>query len=422
MGRAALRREAWAVSLRHWAALGGLSCVLVVISGHALARADAPKSSGPTQNLSLTVPAPVNVRVTQSLSTCRTYAGGGLAGIGCAAAMGNHWYILVWDWRGVNIDGFQVYQTPSGPVARDPWAGKTPIQTIPQNAQVRVALLDPSQVGTNGCFTVTAYFGTIESPRSAQICVNAASATNPIFKSVALSPSPQMQFYASHHERTHRSDCSSGSWPQFADGTLVWSSIAPVPLDWGMLMYVAYWHGGTQPFPCPEFFTQVLRLGLVFPLPSDVATLQSATLVGTVQQTNGNCSYALYSLASETIAVNPTQQVGSGPQPGGFAEAIPGQRLWQATTWLYPASSAIAGFWTWPASENLLQLNTDVTAVVRQHSDSAAFLLEPQDSITWITGDAFGSPAGSSFVRQDIPLCQTIIQNIRLNLKYISTN
>jgi len=72
------------------------------------------------------------------------------------------------------------------------------------------------------------------------------------------------------------------------------------------------------------------------------------------------------------------------------------------------------------AGENLLQLNTDVTAVVRQHSDSAAFLLEPQDSITWTTGDAFGSPAGSSFVHQDIPLCQTIIQNIRLNLKYIS--
>jgi hypothetical protein len=335
--------------------------------------------------------------------------------------MGNRWYILIWDWHGVSIDGFRVYQRPSLAAARSPWAGRTPIQTISQHAQVRVALLDPSQVGTNACFTVTAYSGTIESPRSAQTCVSAASATNPVFKSVALSPSPQMQFYASHHERTHRHDCSSGSWPQFADGTLVWRSNAPIPLDWGMLMYVAYWHGGTQPFPCPEFFTQVLRLGLIFPLPSDIATLQSATLAGTVQQTNGNCSYALYSLATETIAVNPTQQLGGGTQPGGFAEAIPGQRLWRANMWLYPSSQqAIAGFWTWPPSKNLLQLNTDVTAVVRQHNDFADFLLEPQDSIVRTTGDAFGSPAGSSFVHEDLPLCQTIIRNIRLNLKYIS--
>ncbi len=408
------------MSLRHWAVLGGLSCAIVVMSGQSLARTVVPNPSGPTQNLSLTLPAPVNVRVTQSLASCRAYAGGGLAGIGCAAAMGNRWYILIWDWHGVSIDGYRVYQRPPSTLARDPFAGRTPIQTISQHAQVRVALLDPRQVGTNTCFTVTAYSGTIESPRSAQTCVSAASATNPIFKSVALVPTTS-PFYGYHHERTHRHDCSSGSWPQFADGTLVWRGFYPVSVDWGMVMYEADWHAGTQPFPCPEFFTQVLRLGLVFPLPSDIATLQSATLVGTVQETNGNCSYALYSLASETIAVNPTQQLGGGTQPGGFAQAIPGPIGWQGTMWLYPASQqAIAGFWAWPPSQHLLQLNTDVTAVVRQHSDFAAFLLEPQDSITWTTGDAFGSPAGSSFVHQDLPLCQTVIRNIRLNLKYIS--
>ena len=49
---------------------------------------------------------PTHLRTTDSLDECRTYAGGGFAGIACAAAMSNRWYILIWDWSGVNVDGF----------------------------------------------------------------------------------------------------------------------------------------------------------------------------------------------------------------------------------------------------------------------------------------------------------------------------
>ena len=141
-----------------------------------------------------TLAAPANLRITQSLDQCRQYGGGGLAGVGCAAAMQNHWYILIWDWTGPDaaITGFNVYQggnTPPsslrGPVTQ---LAQKPIQTNSQHPLVRLAVFDPKQVGTNACFTVTAYANATESARSPQTCVTAANAAAPVFKSVTLTP------------------------------------------------------------------------------------------------------------------------------------------------------------------------------------------------------------------------------------------
>ena len=411
------------MNLRHWAVLGGLSFALVVISGQPIARSNVLPHSSASAPVRAQTPAlrvPANLRIAQSLADCRTYAGGGLAGIGCAAAMDNRWYILIWDWRGGAVDGFRVYQSRVFRVGSRTVTSWALSQTISQQSQVRVALLDPRQVVTSGCFTVTAYSVTIESAKSTQTCVNAASAGNPVFESVALAPSTISPFYGYHHERTHLHYCSNGSWPNYPDGTGVWRAFYPVPVDWGMVMYEADWHAGTMPFKCPEFVTQVLRLGLIFTLPSHIATLQSATLVGAVQEANTNCSYALYTLATETTPTNPAQlSTGQPPPDNSITTAIPGSKAWQANMWLYPESlPAIAGFWTWPPGK-VIQLNADVTALVRQGISS--FLLEPQDSIALTTGDAFGSPAGSSFVHRNITLCQTQIRNIHLNLKYTST-
>ena len=135
------------------------------------------------------VASPVNVRTTQSLDECSIYANGNR--IGCATAMQGSYYIVIWDWNGsdTDIDGFNIYQgggaAPSssrGPVTQ---LVQQPIQTNSQHPLLRVAVFDPKQVGTNACFTITAYSGGTESARSPQTCVTAANASSPV-----LSPVP----------------------------------------------------------------------------------------------------------------------------------------------------------------------------------------------------------------------------------------
>ncbi len=110
---------------------------------------------------------PTYLRTTDSLDECRTYAGGGFAGIACAAAMANRWYILIWDWSGVNVDGFNVYEL-----------GKF-IESETSGTQKRVAMLDPAKVGTNGCFTVTGVLNGVESMPTTPLCMNPAFASTP---------------------------------------------------------------------------------------------------------------------------------------------------------------------------------------------------------------------------------------------------
>jgi hypothetical protein len=363
----------------------------------------------PTGGRAQAIPAPVNLRATKSVAECTTYAGGGFAGVACEEAMANNFYILIWDWNGGAIDGFHVYQRSRVRSIGLP----PPIQTISQQAQVRFAVLDPKRVGTNGCFIVTAYSGGHDGDQSPQVCLGAANATSSVFRYASLAPSTQMQFYAYHHERTHLNYCNSGSWPAFADGTGAWRSMHTVAgtTDWGMVMSEASWHAGTEPLACPEFFTQALRLGLIFQLPPNLATLQSATLFGQVAPADAQCNYALYRMATQVAVVS--QGTSANQPPGGFASAIscpPDAGCWRANVWLYPAGSALATYTTWPAYPGM-RPNNDVTAFVKQYG--AGFLLQS-------TGDELGSPAGNTLHHADVGHCQTIIRSIRLNVTYIS--
>lgn len=373
-----------------------------------------PTPVGPRSTLNVTpyLSAPTNLRATQSLATCRSYGGGGLAGLGCAAAMQNQWYILIWDWRGRAIDGFRVYRSDAAGSKRKltlQGLAKQLLQTISQRAQVRVALFDPKQVGTNACFTVSAYSGAVESNRTAPLCVGAANATSAVFKSVALVPATQMEFYGYHHERTHLNYCSSGSWPAFPDGTGVFTKTdtATNSTDWGMLMSQAVWHAGTEPLACPEFFTQVLRSAFIFEPPADLASVQSATLTGTVQAPSGSfCSYALYWLQSAITPTNPST-VSMADPPGGFAYAFPSTNGWSANRWLFASGPALGS-----AAQASSSLSTDVSAVVK-NGNGGAFVFEAQN-------DEIGSPAASSLHHANVATCQTTFRVIRLNLRYTS--
>ena len=124
----------------------------------------------------VTVPAPVNVRATQSLDECRTYAGGGFAGFGCVAAMNGHFYVIIWDANGT-ADGFNVYERGQRPGAG--WQLLAPPSPLrPVAAGKDVAMLDPAKVGTGACFSVTTLSGGKESARSAPVCVGASSQTS----------------------------------------------------------------------------------------------------------------------------------------------------------------------------------------------------------------------------------------------------
>jgi hypothetical protein len=362
----------------------------------------------PTGGRAQAIPAPVNLRATKSVADCTTAAGGGLAGIACEEAMSNNFYILIWDWTGGAIDGFHVFKRPSYRSIGLP----APIQTISQQAQVRFAVLDPSRVGTTGCFFVTAYSGGRDGVPSLQVCLGAKNATSSVFRYASLAPSTQMQFYGYHHERTHLNYCNAGSWREFPDGTGVWRLMHTLAntTDWGMVMSGASWHAGTQPFACPEFFAQGLRLGLIFTLPPDLATLRSALLFGHIQPGDGQCDYTLYQLATEAIIVN--QGADTNQPPGGFASAIYCPGCWRANVWLYPRGSPLAP--TFSSIYNRYGGNppdTDVTAIVKQHG--AGFLLQS-------TNDELGSPAGNSLHHADVPQCQTIFRGLRLNVTYIS--
>jgi hypothetical protein len=365
-----------------------------------------PVNAGPRAAGTLPLSAPTNLHAIQSLADCRNSAGGGLAGIGCAAAMQNHWYVLAWDWKGGAIDGFRVYERNKlVPTIRSEALHLA--ATIAQQSQVRVALLDPSQVGTSGCFSVTAYSGTSESLPSSQVCVKPANASSSVFVSVALSPSTQMEFYSYHKEHTNLNYCSSGSWPTFAEGTGVWRkmNVAAGTTDWGMVMSEAAWHAGTEPLACPEFFTQALRLGIVFTLPSDVATVQSAMLTGTVDQSSALCTVSVSPLATQLTPTNPASE-SSGYPPGGFASAFPSNNGWTANVWLDPGGSAITTL------SGASPLSLDLTSMVKQ-SDGAGLLFES-------TADEIGSPSANSLHHADVATCQTTLRSIRLNVTYIS--
>jgi hypothetical protein len=372
---------------------------------------DVPQSvnNGPHTVSAGASPVPTRLHVTQSLADCRNSAGGGLAGIGCAAAMQNHWYVLAWRWNGGGIDGFRVYERRTGrPGAPGRFGAGQLVATIPQQAQVRVALLDPSQVGTSGCFSVTAYSGANESPPSLQVCVNPANATKSVFVSVALSPATQIEFYGYHHDRSHMHYCSSGSWPTFPDGTGVWRkmNVATGSTDWGMVMSAADWHAGTEPLPCPEFFTQVLRLGAVFSLPSNVATVQSAALTGTVDQNPALCTLTVSPLATQITPTNASYGTTNAGPPGGFAFAFPSNSGWTGNVWLDPGGPTIATLSGGSA------LDIDLTSVVKQFA-GVGLLFES-------TSDEIGSPPANSLHHAAVATCQTILRAIRLNVRYIT--
>ena len=370
----------------------------------------APTSLEQHSNLRPYLSAPTNVRATQSLATCRSYAGGGLAGFGCAAAMQNQWYILIWDWRGSAIDGFRVYRSQAAASTRKltlQGIANQLLQTISQHASVRVAIFDPKQVGTNACFTVAAYSGVVESNRSAPFCVGAANAASAVFKSVALVPTTHLEFYGYHHERTHLNYCSSGSWPTFPDGTGVFTKtdLAPNTTGWGMLMSQAVWHAGTEPLACPEFFTQVLRSAFIFEPPADLASVQAATLTGTVQAESGSfCSYAIYWLQSAITGTNPSTLSMADP-PGGFAYAFPSTNGWRANRWLFASGPALS-----TAAALTSPLSTDVSSAVK-NSNGGAFLFEALN-------DEIGSPPTNSLHHGNVATCQTTFRDIRLNLRY----
>jgi hypothetical protein len=380
-----------------------LGCALSLVP---LAASAVTLGTGPRAVSTMAPAVPINLHATRSLADCRNSAGGGLAGIGCAAAMQNHWYVLAWNWRGGAIDGFRVYERRKVALPR---AGRgQPVATIAQQAQVRVALLDPKQVGASACFTVTAYSGANESPPSLQVCVNPANATSSVFVSAALAPATQMEFYGYHHDRTHLHYCSSGSWPAFPDGTGVWRklNVAPGTTDWGMVMSAADWHAGTDPLPCPEFFTQVLRLGVIFALPSSVATVQSAILTGTVDQNAALCTLSISPLATQTTPTNTSYGTTNAGPPGGFAFAFPSNNGWTGNVWLDSGGAAIA------TQSGGTPLNIDVTSIVRQFG-SAGLLFES-------TSDEIGSPSANSLHHADVATCQTTLHAIRLNVRYIT--
>lgn len=112
-----------------------------------------------------------------ALAECRSH--GDTLGIGCAAAMSNSWYVLVWDWPNNNcpvgynctsdIDGYRVYfpGTKAPPVQIGPGAGYT------------IQAFDPKAMPGN-CVAVTAYKGKFESGQSYSKCLGTGDTTKPI--------------------------------------------------------------------------------------------------------------------------------------------------------------------------------------------------------------------------------------------------
>ena len=387
---------------------------------------------------------PSNVRTTQSLDECRQYGGGGLAGVGCTAAMQNHWYIVIWDWSGSNsISGFKLYEVGGGTVPQTRLNGPalqkapTAIQTISQQAQVRLAILDPAKVGANGCFDVTAYSGAVESARSTQLCITPASATSPVLKSITLTPYVETMFYAYHEERTNHTYCNNtyGMFP-FPSGTGVWSKFrrSPDPTGYGYVMSVAFWDGGTQPFPCQNFFTQVLRLGVSFKYPQDLAEVQSATLVtnlgGYTNSLNVDipCVHAVYQMTDSVNANGLTTFYSAGVQPlmGTYAYDLEGNPGWGANYWAYPTTLTTnsptplnpAGTFQWPPKNG--EYDADITAVAKQQLDGIALIMQTDDD--QIGSDNNSQPQfveNSRYIQETRPICQYIFHSINLELQYI---
>jgi hypothetical protein len=422
---------------------------------------------------------PLNVRSTQSLSECKTYAAGGpaaantpnlAAGIACAAAMQNRWYILIWDWTSGAVDGFKVYQTGNAASALSDrkmiQVSEGPIQTISQQGQVRVAFFDPSKVGSWACFYVSAFSGQTEGSPSSSFCASPQNAAAPIFRTVALVPTHEFLFWGYHRELTDESYCSYNNQTHpgtgFPEGTGVWSSPRnpPVPTDWGIVASTAFWDGGSWPFPCDEFFTQVLRVGVTFQMPSDVATLQSATFQANLiayQNTDipgygpgywdayyaycqgagagtsscpanwgyftPPCVTSVYwmktgiqqgpsDLSLQTYESFPNAQPPLANSFAGDLEgAAQGRGSWEYNFWLYQQPPNPIATFQWPPTGNQ-QYAADVTSAVKQYN-GAGFEIQTID-------DELGTPNGASYAHQGKPLCAYEFGTIRLLLQYIA--
>jgi hypothetical protein len=460
--------------------------------GSAVSQSASSTSGNPAsavQALSKHVATPVNVRTTNSLDDCRSHSNGN--GIGCAAAMGNGWYLLIWEWTGrdTDIDGFNVYQggTPSislrEPIAqftgsssaissvREPatqFAGgnnaassvrspvaqlaQKPIEINSQHPLQRLAVLDPKRVGTDVCFSVTAYSGTTESSRSQLACVTAASAATPLFKSIALVPAYELAFFGYHDERTNHVYCSNNyGHSSFPSGTGVWtlmwnlSKTPPYPTDYGVVMSLAQWDAGHDPFPCQELFTQVLRLGVTFEFPPDLARVQSATLVTNLQSveiggvtlselnsSNGYipCVWAVYSLQT-SVGGNETHNLPlttfDYARPFDWSIWYPGLIGGAPSRWIYPATDGIpgnvlpaVGIFQWPPTNGVYR--ADVTAAAQQHSDGVALMMKTEDDqIGWpnVIQPVY-TEDHTYYDHQNKAVCQYKFSNIRLQLNYIA--
>ena len=312
----------------------------------------------------------------------------------------------------------------------------TAIQTISQQAQVRLAILDPAKVGANGCFDVTAYSGAVESARSTQLCITPASATSPVLKSITLTPYVETMFYAYHEERTNHTYCNNtyGMFP-FPSGTGVWSKFrrSPDPTGYGYVMSVAFWDGGTQPFPCQNFFTQVLRLGVSFKYPQDLAgsvgdaCYQPGWLYKLVKRRHPVRARSLPNdIFSQRQRLTTFYSAGVQPLMGTYAYDLEGNPGWGANYWAYPTTLTTnsptplnpAGTFQWPPKNG--EYDADITAVAKQQLDGIALIMQTDDDR--IGSDNNSQPQfveNSRYIQETRPICQYIFHSINLELQYI---
>jgi LysM repeat protein len=206
------------------------------------------------------IAAPFNLKVTNDGKECTDHLMG-LAklffGPLCAEALQQSHIVVVWDWKSsacfpsqgeapqceniTDIDGFNVYVSVLNV--------EVLFDTIDDSSQT-VAILLPGTVDqvqfVNTCVTVRAFKGSVESPASNEVCVNATNFKPPqTFQAGALKLVQKRPYYDHHWD-------SDSFWcPE--DEPFI-SPIAAPPNTGELLVGYAYnFFPGTEPLPCWEW-------------------------------------------------------------------------------------------------------------------------------------------------------------------------